>query len=176
MFLNILWVNNSYKWITVIFFNLCDNLLYYMICFCLLSLVFAFICLLSLSCLHISNTHPVPLPTLWIYSALPTKTFPNFTIFFVTCPYYWPTTSQQIVKHYIYNIRERESHKHRVTKPKSQKAKKKQKTKAVKHIFNLQSPTSVHHSSIKTQTPQVHKHRLLDFEIHKHYTRFWRKW
>ena len=99
-----LWVNNKHKWITVIFLDLCDNLLYYMLCFCLLSLVFVSLPLfisLSLSCLHISDTHQVPLPTLWIYYALPTKTFPNFTIFFsITCLYYYPTTSQQTVKHY----------------------------------------------------------------------------
>ena len=41
----------------------------------------------------------------------------------------------------------------------------------------MESPTSVHHSSVKTQTLQVHKHRFLDSETHKHYCiRFWRKW
>ena len=41
-----LWVNNRRKWITVIFLNLCDNFLYYMICLWPLPLfisVFAFI-------------------------------------------------------------------------------------------------------------------------------------
>ena len=107
---------------------------------------------LSWSCLHISNTHPVPLPTLWIYYGLPPKTFSNFTIFFsITCPYYCPTTSQQTIKHYtnifylsyLYNIRERVTNTewYRVTKPKSQKKKKKNH----RHKFNSQSPISVHH-------------------------------
>ena len=81
-----LWVNNRCKWITVIFLNLCDNLLYYMICFCLLSLVFVSLLLfisLSWSCLHISNTHLVSLPTLWIYYGLPPKLFLTLPFFFL---------------------------------------------------------------------------------------------
>ena len=127
-----LWVNNSCKWITVIFLNLCDNFLYYMICFCLLSLVFAFICLLSLSCLHISNTHPIPLSTLWIYSSFYTSnkklflTLPCFFLSLVPIIAQLPVNKEQTVKHYtnifsnlyklyslslylsyLYNIRER---------------------------------------------------------------------
>ena len=140
-----LWVNNKHKWITVIFLNLCDNLLYYMICFCLLSLVFVSLLLfisLSWSCLHIFDTHPLPLPTLQICYGLPPKTFPNFTIFSsIACPCYCPTTSQQTIKHYtdifslsyLYNIRERVTN----TESQSQKAQKiKIKIKNHRHKFN----------------------------------------
>ena len=143
-----LWVNNRCKWITAIFLNLCDNLLYYMICFFLLSLLFVFLLLfisLSLSCLLISDPHPVPLLILWIYYALPAKFFPNFTIFFyhlfLLLPNYQSTNNQ------IYSLslslslsNIRESHKHRVTERHKAKKKKKKKNHH-RHRFNSQSPT-----------------------------------
>ena len=129
------------------FLNLCDNLLYYMICFFLLSLVFVSLLLfisLSLSCLLISDPHLVLLPILWIYYALLAKKFPNFTIFFLSLV---PIIAQLLVNKqlnifslsYLYNIRERVTNTEwqRVTKPK--------KKKNHRHRFNSQSPTSVHH-------------------------------
>ena len=151
---------------------------------------------LSLSCLHIFDTHPISLPTLWIYSALCTSnqklflTLPFF-FFFVPIIAQLPVNKEQIVKYYtnifynlyklslslslslyIYNKRERERVINIVTE--SHKAKKKKKPPHAQIQFTITN--SVHHSSVKIQTPQVHKHRLLDSKIHKYYIRFWRKW
>ena len=95
-----LWVNNMRKWITGIFLNLCENFLYYMICFCLclLSLVFVFtylfVFVLSPYFWH-SWTHPIPLPILWFYCTSYKKLFLTLHFFFVTYPCYCPTTGQQ---------------------------------------------------------------------------------
>ena len=103
-----LWVNNMHKWITGIFLNLCDNFLYYMICFFLLSLVFVFIYLfvfvfvLSPYFWH-SRTHPIPLPILWFYCTSSKKIFLTLHFFFLSLilviaqP---PVDKEQIVKHY----------------------------------------------------------------------------
>ena len=102
-----LWINNKRKWITVIFLNLCDNFLYYiyMICFFLLSLVFAFIylclCLLFVFVFVLYSpyfrhwTNPTA-DSINLF-CITKKTFLNFTFFFfsVTCLYCCPTTSQQ---------------------------------------------------------------------------------
>ena len=146
-----LWLNNKRRWITVIFLNLCDNLLYYIIYFFLLSLVFVFLFLfisLSLSCRLISDPHPYPLPTLWIYYVLLAKKFPNFTIFFLSLhlslllPNYRSINNQiySLSLSHLYNIRE--SHKHRLTE--SHKAKKPKKKNTTGTDYS-QSPTSVHH-------------------------------
>ena len=167
-----------------------------------LSLAFAFIylclclylSLCLLSCLHISDTHPILLPTLWIYFALCTSnqklflTLPFF-FFFVPIIAQLPVNKEQIVKYYtnifynlyklslslyIYIIRERERERVINIVTESHKAKKKKKPPHAQIQFTITN--SVHHSSIKIQTPQVHKHRLLDSKIHKYYIRFWRKW
>ena len=77
-----LWVNNRRKWITVIFLNLCDNFLYYTICFFLLSLVFAFIYLFIFVLSTYFRHWPNPTTDKIIYFAVLTKTFLNFTFFF----------------------------------------------------------------------------------------------
>ena len=133
-----------------------------------------------------------------IYSTLLTKTFLYFTSFFffsrvpiigqtnttqlTTLKYSLISTNSTLSIYLSYLYNKRESPKHRVTNPKSQKKEEKRKKKKKKKTttgsqdrqaqiqFTItESPTSVHHSSVKTQTPQVHdhKHRLLDSEIHK---------
>ena len=103
-----LWVNNRHKWITIIFLNLCDNFLLYDL-FCLLSLVFAFIYLFIFAFIYLClyyDTHPILLPTLWIYSAFCTsnkKLFLTFTIFFLSLVpiiAQLPVNKEQTVKHY----------------------------------------------------------------------------
>ena len=119
---------------------------------------------LSLSCLHISNTHPISLPKLWIFSTFCTSnknTFPNFIIFFflslvpiIAQP---PVNRGQPVKHFkhytnlyslistnsslslslsLSHIKEKFTNTKwkRVTKPP------KKKKKHDKHRFNSQSP------------------------------------
>ena len=86
-----LWVNNRRKWITIIFLNLCDNFPYYMICFFLLSLVFAFIYLFVFvlsQYFHISDNDTIPLKFLLHYWQK--LSFTLLFFFFLTCPYYWP--------------------------------------------------------------------------------------
>ena len=129
-----------------------------------------FMSLVSLCCLHLSNFDPL---TQWIpLLTLLTKTFLNFTFFFSvtcplpnsTCPYYAQlpvnkektictnsTLSLSLYLSYLYNSRE--SHKHKVTESQSQKAKKKKKTPQAAQIqFTITNISSVHHSSVKTQT------------------------
>ena len=156
-----LWVNNRRKWITVIFLNLCDNFLLYDL---FLSFVFGHYLYLSLYlCLYLS------LPLFW-HSPNPTtntmnlfcflhqqqKTFPNFTIFFLSLVpiiSQLPVNKEQTVKHYT-NIfsnlslslslslsYKRESHKHKVTE--SHKAKKPKNKIHHRHRFNSQSPTQL---------------------------------
>ena len=132
-----------------------------------------------------------------IYSTLLTKTFLYFTsfFFFSRVPIIGQTNTTQLTTlkyslistnstlsiylSYLYNKRERVPNTN--TESQIQKAKKKKKKEKKKTTTGSQdrqaqiqftiteSPTSVHHSSVKTQTPQVHdhKHRLLDSEIHK---------
>ena len=93
-------------------FVMCDNFLYYMICFFLLFLVFAFIylclCLLFVFVFVLYSpyfrhwTNPTA-DSINLF-CITKKTFLNFTFFFfsVTCLYCCPTTSQQRTtdKHY----------------------------------------------------------------------------
>ena len=98
-----LWVNNRRKWITVIFLNLCDNFLYYTICFFLLSLVFAFIYLFIFVLSPYFRHWPNPTTDNIIYFALLTKTFLNFTFFFLSLALIiaqLPINKEQTDKHY----------------------------------------------------------------------------
>ena len=99
----VLWVNNRHKWITVIFLNLCDNFLYYTICFFLLSLVFAFIYLFIFVLSPYFRHWPNPTTDKIIYFALLTKTFLNFTFFFLSLVLIiaqLPVNKEQTDKHY----------------------------------------------------------------------------
>ena len=93
-----LWVNNRRKWITVIFLNLCDNLLYYMICFCLLSLVFVFVFVFVSIFLTLTQSRYWHYEFVMHYHQELFLTLP-FS-FSITCTYYCLTTSQQTIKHY----------------------------------------------------------------------------
>ena len=103
-----LWVNNMRKWITIIFINLCNNLLYYMICFffsfffCLWSLYLCFylsLCLCPGSLfLTLTQSQYQHYEFIMPYQQ---KNFLTLLFFFYhfTCPYYCPTTSQQKIKY-----------------------------------------------------------------------------
>ena len=130
------------------FFILYDLFLSFVFCLWSLPLFISF----SLSCLHISDTHSIPLLTLWIYSAFYTSnkklflTLPFFFLSLVPIIAQLLVNKEQTIKHYtnifsnlyklfslslslslsLSHIRER------VTKPKSQKKKKKHH----KHRFN----------------------------------------
>ena len=168
-----LWVNNRRKWITVIFLNLCDNFLYYMICFWLLPLFISF----SLSCLHISDTHPIPLLTLWIYSTLCTSnqnlflTIPFFFFFLsLLLPNYLSTKNKQSNTILIYSIistnstlslylsdlyNKRERVIHTVTESHKAKETKKKNTTGTDSIHNHQLSSSLISKNTNTTSPQA---------------------
>ena len=128
---------------------------YLSLCLCRVSLFF------TLTQSHYLISDPLP-----IYYALLAKNFPNFTIFFLSLVpiiVQLPVNKQLNIfsLSYLYNIRERVTNTEwqRVTKPKK---KKKPQAQIQFTITNISSSLSV-----KTQIPQVHKHKLLDSEIHK---------
>ena len=112
----VLWVNNRCKWITVIFLNLWCVTIFYIIWFVFFSFVFGLCLYLSLSLslsytLHISNIDPIPLPTLWIYSAFCTSNKKLFlTLPFIFChlslllPNYQSTKNKQLNTTLIYSL------------------------------------------------------------------------
>ena len=126
-----LWVNNRHKWITVIFLNLCDNFLYYMICFFLLSLVFAFV--LSPYFRHWPNPTTNTINLFCTINKNFSQLYLFFFFFFFSIKHYtnifsniYRLYSLSLFLSFIYIIQE--SHKHRVIEsPKSQKKKKNHK-------------------------------------------------
>ena len=160
-----------------------------MICFFLLSLVFIFIYLFVFvlsQYFHISDNDTIPLKFIlhywqklfftllfFFFSRVPIIGQTNTTLL-TTLIYSLISTNSTLSIYLSYLYNKRESPEHRVTNPKTKKKKKKNTTGSQDRQAQIQftiteSPTSVHHSSVKTQTPQVHnhKHRLLDSEIHK---------
>ena len=159
-----LWVNNKCKSITIIFLNLCDNFPYYMICF--FSFVFGLCLYLSLClCLvsifsYFRQWHN---PTK-IYSTLLTKTFLYFTSFFffsrvpiigqtnttqlTTLKYSLISTNSTLSIYLSYLYNKRESPKHRVTNPKSQKKEEKRKKKHHHRQSGPSGTDSIHNHGI----------------------------
>ena len=165
----------KFVWQFSILYDLSLAFAFIYLCLCLyLSLSLPLFISLSLSCLHISDTHPISLPTLWIYSALCTsnqKLFLTLTFFFFFVPIIaqLPVNKEQIVKYYtnifynlyklslslsLYNKRERERVINIVTE--SHKAKKKKKTTTcTDSIHNHQLSSSLISKNTNTTSPQA---------------------
>ena len=167
--------------------------IFYIIWFTFLSFVFR-LCLylsVSLSCLHISNTHTISLPTLWIFSAFCTSNKKNFSYLyhfffchlFLLLKHYTnlyslistiSTLSLPLYLSYLYNIKEKVTNTEwqRVTKPKSQKAKKpkkkkkkKKNTTGIDSIHNHQFSSSLINKNTNTTSPQAQIIRFWDSQI-----------
>ena len=105
-----LWVNNRCKWITVILINLCDNLLYYMIYVCLLSLYLCLYLFFFFSChwpVNQSHYRHYELimhyrQTLYHFYSLKVESVFLLLWAYDLSLFYCPTTTQQVVKHWYF--------------------------------------------------------------------------
>ena len=141
--------------------------------FFLLSLVFAFIYLYLCLCLLFVFVFVLYSPYFRHWPNSTTDAINLFSnLFFNIFSNLYKLYSLSLSIYLFYNTRER------VTNIESQSQKNttgSQDRQAQIQFTIMESPTSVHYSSVKTQTPQVHKYSFLDSKIHKHYIRFWRK-